>query len=659
MTPKFRPVYFFVSLAIGVSGLACQPDRKADPEPAPATKNLPYGEKDEKDDPFPNQNGDQSPETLAEFDKVDGAPIGLKISCAAQICGDPAKAETPGNLLRAPLETLPNETRVFDDRFRPLIDRHIAVKVESHKLGVDVMEKARERLAKVKLSAEETALINVIWTIANYNKAMRALKQAPGADKKWILDDAALQKEMPGYSAAELEHFKVYFFDLFQAQEIGLSAMIDQLPLKIALKEFYKDLSFEEARKTLVSQLRESIGVLKRTFPGLIFPELPSLDVLEQGKDLGPDLVDNLSTAVFYRYIHRVVATKSEVFSARAIPVAESVEIFFTGGKFASLRADALDAAGIENARQSALKSCRWNIAKSSATAPSPDDIVKANSMIEVARAASVSALDEMKLEQGIHGKVMTAIGSLEFGFPLTRDEMLAGFERELKYKINETERDLAALPSLSDNALFMNLYSTLVSTLKPLKTVILASCKQYGPSQLTDHAITAYGRIGVSWQTVRFPKHGIGIVAHEFGHVISSALKDKKNGNEPPVSYQSLKHCTTIRHGSDTEIDTSEEDFADWVSARAMHYARAQSVAFENVGCILAGNNAERWGTRTGLSLRYSSEFNKFYRDPHSPNFYRLLQVQLNSGAAMPKECSEVIDLHMPSAKVRCEARN
>ena len=110
-----------------------------------------------------------------------------------------------------------------------------------------------------------------------------------------------------------------------------------------------------------------------------------------------------------------------------------------------------------------------------------------------------------------------------------------------------------------------------------------------------------------------------------------SSRLSDEDMGDDG--------NAEAAKERSAKPNDSLEEDFADTFAARVMGVlAKKSNVNFGNAFCLLLGDDGQRYGTRAGLALRWPPS----HVDNHSPDFYRLLLFQGESGKEMPAACEE-----------------
>ncbi len=668
MTPKISSVSFFVTLAISFIVTGCQPQSEVVPKELPKVK-LPYGTPEEDSNnpqrPFPQapptpttpDEAELQKKLLALLDGADGIPFEIKSACAKEVCGDPATALTPSKLLAQAPESSPQAVSRYETYFQPVFSRHMDVLINARK---KLLQKTREnwtQLANVTLSKQEIALLNLLWTMENVSAGSKALvttvSDPQTQEKVPVWNDEVLKKELKAVNADDHIHFKQLFVALMTSKELVLANYIKSMPIPIVLQLLYPDQPADKSRLELVKSIRRSVNELKEVFPGLPFADLSSLDLLEKGEDLEPDMVDNLATALTYNFIHRIAIQEPETFTRRPVSLKKLLESRMDLA-FLKKAEDELNSAELPKWRLAALEKCRAALVNADRAAPSEAELKKANEAISAIRDYTLKVVhDEMNLDAETRKKVVDTILGLNFKYPLSREHLLKSHLRKAKAALQEEEQEYAALEKHRVNDLLLLIYASIINGhFKEIEKALNDVCRGYDPSSLDDHVITAFGHVNLSWQTIRFLDLGFSVIAHEFGHVVSAAL-----ANESP--YEALKTCLKRRHGTDQEIDKSEEDFADWFAARVVRRARLEGGAKAgNLACMLMGHDSTRWGTTAGLTLKYPAVINRTIRDPHSPDFYRLLHFELNAESELSPACGQIVDRHARDMKLLCEAR-
>lgn len=168
--------------------------------------------------------------------------------------------------------------------------------------------------------------------------------------------------------------------------------------------------------------------------------------------------------------------------------------------------------------------------------------------------------------------------------------------------------------------------------------------CDKFSEVSLIDNASLELGSIQPSWMTVKMPKIGASILAHELGHVLSSRIK-MNNLDIQNTIYAKARGCVTKRNPHHLEQNSrdqvyfpgdasqTEEDFADHFSARVLKEAGLLNTT-KNMGCTLIAEKSEEalsWQTEPWAV--------------HSPVFLRLLFLEVDlHGDAIPSSCVDSI---------------
>ena len=188
--------------------------------------------------------------------------------------------------------------------------------------------------------------------------------------------------------------------------------------------------------------------------------------------------------------------------------------------------------------------------------------------------------------------------------------------------------------------------------------------CSMYTRPTQSDHVLTTEGQSLISWSSVRFPKYGVGIVAHEVAHYVSKVLMTLASEN-PGTYYLKLpeslplwekRECinsfTPQRLTRETDLKVldlsqwrdplnpdeyvyTEEDWADFFSAQITKTLKPKYPWISNFACQLFAKN--------GVD-EYATVQDEFYSDLHSSDIRRALLVQRVMNLPMPNSCQKVI---------------
>ena len=674
LNTRVLTVKFLVSTAVlALTGLAaCVPP----PEKAPRTDQLPdwkldlqsppripvrdlWGRSSDRGGghrpPIPRTDDRTSstgtiPQTplLAKFDNVDGVSLETKNQCVVEICGQTKNISVPSDILNFPVERLDTSAgTIFDEELAPLLSQQLKDGIEEENLSIKRIEEARDRLSAVKFSASEHALISLLWAIKRVPMTRTAVKPDPSDPEKFTVDESLLGAAMPELDPSALASFAGILRDMLASKTFRMATSIGTMPFAEFLKHHYRGKPAAEARTLLAAEIKQSFQSIKRKFPALSIPEVLSIDALGRGDDLRPSEVEGLKSALFVRYLDTAVDSLVEKKLSGETQIKELMAGFFEKS-FQKVK----ETVQKPERRAYHLELCRSHFIRYYTAQPTEDQIKKFGSVIARSKSAVLKALGELGFDADTMTVLEETVKRAEFSLPLARS---AAVQKQIELARKAAEngaRSLEFQKNASDTTLALLIAFYEVDP-KREEQLSKSYCEHYFPESHSDAAYTMYGRIVSSWQSVRFPRTGITVVAHELGHLVSAALAKRKTGAAYP-KYQALRQCTARQHGADQGPDRREEDFADLIAGRALHHLRAGGLDLPNVFCDIMGKDDARWGTSTGLSLTYPAD----HQGSHSTAFYRLLQFQSNSEASVPSTCKEILSSAMPSAAVRCQAK-
>jgi hypothetical protein len=164
--------------------------------------------------------------------------------------------------------------------------------------------------------------------------------------------------------------------------------------------------------------------------------------------------------------------------------------------------------------------------------------------------------------------------------------------------------------------------------------------------ASISDYSLTATGKISLSWFSAAYLDVGMGILAHEMGHVVSSHLRGLKDASKQAAGFMKTLNCVANRNPFITSATSlqphdntfwSEEDWADFFSSRVLNELEKKKSLWmkysKNVGCALINDSGfSENANYGGNSLRPD------LYDFHSSGFLRLLMVATDRRRVTPQ---------------------
>ena len=598
------------------------------------------------------------PQILSRFDSADSFPFDLKNQCAIDICGNPEDGGTPSDIERPGLPLLAGISDFFTQEIKPELEKTADLRVERSKKLAARFAESLPRLSSLQLPKSYAALLNVFWVLKQSEP--RALLM--GSAGKYTINDDAIKNVLPLMPDDERQFLKDATLDLYNSDEAIVMSALSRIKFIDLLSLSYPSKTTQEAGLLFAKDLLDPIRALKAQFPELPVKIPQALLLLEQGKDLAPESVSEISSSLVTRYIYKAVTEKSDFYSQRRIPVAKIVADAQANGLIEKMKFVLNDQATLAKQKERMLTGCELNLNKSLWAAPQSSDVEYVQLLITPIKKSVIQYAQSLTTDSTLKTELQAKIENLQFNFPLMAQEILPALKSQAEDAMTNEKSYVDAIDKFDDKLIFMSLALAEPADLDNLFLAAGATCKTFLPTKISDAAISVLGKVNISWQTLKYPSFGIGVLAHEMGHVASSVFQ-RAQENQREI-YTSVRECLVNRHKSFDELQgalTKEEDFADLTAAQTLKDLRSQGIGEAlggigpvNYGCMLLGNDGTRWGNKEGLALK-NLESNP---DVHSAALLRTVQLQLaleGKASSLPKSCQAIIKTYSPSVSLVC----
>lgn len=253
------------------------------------------------------------------------------------------------------------------------------------------------------------------------------------------------------------------------------------------------------------------------------------------------------------------------------------------------------------------VKTCQTRFYQTNYVYPSADDIAKFKVLAEKVRKSAAGLLPA---GDPAIDKVMNA----QIQYPKSAPDMANDWVLALHDDLNYEPQEIARMKTYDTSAMYV---LAMVTALMPDKSNPL--CGNLIDLEVSDKTLPTDDFISLSWISVRNPKLGAPILAHEFGHIVDTYSK----------AFADARVCVRDKQGTD---QYAGEDFADWFSTKvSMDLKTTQKVDSDNIGCFFAASDSS-------ISLVNSST-----TDVHSSDLYRALQIATAKGQASTN-CNQLV---------------
>ena len=254
-----------------------------------------------------------------------------------------------------------------------------------------------------------------------------------------------------------------------------------------------------------------------------------------------------------------------------------------------------------------AVKECETRFYQTTYVYPTQDQI---NQFKVVAEKVRKSAAGLLPANDPAINKIMNA----QIQYPKNQTDITSDWVAALQDDMTYEPQEMDRLKSYDTSTMYV---LALISAMMPEKSNPL--CGNLIDLSISDKTLPTNGFIALSWVSVRMPKLGVPILAHEFGHIVDAYS----------TTFADARVCVRDKQGTD---QYSGEDFADWFSTKvAMDLQATQKLPSDNMGCFFAA------------SAKSLSLVNSDSADVHSSDLYRALQIANAKGQASTN-CNQLV---------------
>lgn len=224
--------------------------------------------------------------------------------------------------------------------------------------------------------------------------------------------------------------------------------------------------------------------------------------------------------------------------------------------------------------------------------------------------AGSILTTAKHMLEEKYKSSITEDNLGIEIAYPESRENMIADFNRGLKILTAESDQNFKLMKSFTfEDTQNLESFLVLASVFEDANVFsdLQTYCDRANAPYLDDAALSRLKILNLSWPTIQHPELGVGILAHEVGHIVSYHFGASEKG------------CLLAKQNY--SVQYTEEDFADLFSAEVLSRLNYTigSTKLGNLSCALLPYD-QKYGWLAGTLTNSNST------DTHSSSFYRLL---------------------------------
>ncbi len=525
----------------------------------------------------------------------------LTQSCSNSLCGPDSAIVHPFDLS---LELKKTTEQMVSTRLKKPIQNYMGRVINQTLLQDKIFKNLFEQKDHLAVTPEQQGLIQALLYFKKLSDFMPTLEKQ--TDGTYIFNQEKLKTILGNPTPDELNAASSL---VNIVNDLLMINSYSNEPLEIWIKALHPDKSFTEAIQLEANLIQILSTELEKIAPTAfaIFPKNLVVSKTLSGQVLSSTDKKSLLTLSFRQKLISKLLQPDFQEKFRKIPL--DIPAFLSGFQKTYLNSKVAKAiqtpTTIRAIFQNSVNTCMDRVAYSYGALPTKE---------ATAEFLQKFFLLQTMTQQMIEEKTKTSLVSnlnIEVLLPEINENLLPGIETTLKNVISSEDKSIKYFKNL-DFKNISDLNSFLVTAAAFSDTELLSEvtnfCDQTKAPTLNDAAASSLNMMILSWSTIQNPDVGVGIIAHELGHIVSARW---------PTFVTTEKTC--LGSNSTNHI---EEDFADLFSATLLKRANNifENLPLKNFGCALLSRDSNGW-TQGTLA-------NPDATDTHSSDFYRLLAI-------------------------------
>lgn len=576
--------------------------------------------------------------------------------CAVDLCG-PAREDINKMPTRSALSS-EVENRIQNE-IDPMIDSLVNLRMKFKKTQLESLDEVMRQFNTSQMTSVEKAIVNMGVIASLFQKLKPDEIESifsVGKDGENIINKPAFLNVFPQLDNKEgrllIDAIAAYVTNkLFQSLNAFDSDMPMDLFLNIQKKYYNNDLV------SLSHAMIQTINIIEDKGLGF-FIKKSDRNLIKIVKETGQIPLSKQKLFIsFYKQLSSLaILLTTDLFTSFSAPTLSFTQI----DSFTNLNEIRINSKNLHNSSaklglisQKSKIQLKKVVRTLIASGITPTERKLADAMIEKIRHRSAQILESKPLTTNIEAlqRARNAVLETKINWPMNQASTHIQAKGQLKSDIEDSQEQIEKTQAIykERSQVFLLLGTFLMDLPKSSKDEDLVNIESfisaYETPPIKDAMYTAMKDMRVGWQAVKNMQYGAGVLAHEFGHLISHEL-----GLNPQLIV--VKSCTANQHDiSGTLVDKlnplsqAEEDWADAFSAKVVSSLAAEGVLKPlNMACLLLGWNKETRGYGN-LSLN-----NSIQGDEHSSGLYRLIQTQIGMGQTLPTSCKQATGLNANS---------
>lgn len=617
----------FFSCGLIVSCTPKNSSNEKQPKNISVTPEVQY--QDSQNQPLPVQNN-----TLITSKSEDES----KMACVHSLCGTEYPFKKPSE--KNP-EKIPNYLKIVTEKNGRNVQLLMGQVIKNEQyLNKLVNATIATKPDAIKFSTEQVGFINAFKYLNNiYFEALEYNKDDKG-EYKASFNREKLKQLKPDFSDLELDAVQasaeLYYTFITRGSRLS-SSLFDIKPFLDALKNTYDSngalLEEKKSDEEVLQLLSSSMTQMYKELSAVLMYELiPNYDRYLIDRAQAKKTFSDRQKIEFFNNFNRMQTMLELLKNKSVIEAFSKIPLDIKNLQNTVSYNYSRDIGRVFNKKtlipevfKKANAACLNSLAQSLADTPTQEENEKTIEMLKKIQDAGNEIIEKSQ-NQSLSNKL-----DVIFELPKNQDESISDWNELLinsKLSMSQLISDIEKFKTDEESIsaqIFIGLYMRYFY-MPDFFEQASSTCKRTTPGSIDDAAIPSNNIFKASWVTVKNLDYGIGIMAHEIGHIASYKY---------PGLFAKQKDCLKNNYGKDLYL---EEDFADLFSSQALLIMKnkGQISDIKNMSCGLSEMKE--------LKPSELNTENKNQYDPHSSQLYRILSVAVSIEQDM-NQCYEYLN--------------
>lgn len=563
--------------------------------------------------------------------------------CAIDLCGPATNYSRI--MARGTFGYANYESRAFiKGNLDPILDQSFAITLKNKSLAATYADK-NINAANLAMSDEQRAFLTTLTYMTSISKIFgEVIKSAGGF---YQIDKEKLKAKAPKLTAEEIDSYTTVLNALLTNGYFTTALTIDSISYDNLILAWGPQA--DSSLLSLKASLAKVLGVLGSAIKQRLNSEVIDKAIQDKSSLTEAEKKIFISTmSTIYRAFGMTDASVIAVTKPINMQLSDAARLLNWSDKSRKLQQALASKKLIASSKHNVRKQCHDAWAQSLATAPSDLRQRQSDKLLDQVKAAGKRILPRYATDEAL-ARANEAVDKMTFSKPLSLPQIQSQLTESFAASLKENkkfEEQLASATSQDTVGYTIMALSGSAEDDANIFESIQNECKGMAPRTFVDAAYRNNNSILTSWQSTLFPEVGVGVLAHELGHIVSYAISAASEASHQ--GYTNARTCAIEKHALlEQSPDVTkfkqyaEEDWADLFAADVILDIQKSWPYSANYACSLL--DTEQKNTK----FKSLQIWDPQGIDTHSTSFLRALQTQTALKRPLPASCVQALKPH------------